>query len=346
MSKASEAQVNAIYTENYKGRGLAPKHVVALKEAIAVALKKGEDPQVAAKALFKEKGITLGAKKARGKTVARAPVQEQIMDRKELRATIKELVANGVNISYDKSESDAELTAKVNAALEGMSSGALTETLSNLDPTKIGDCYGVYVDLRHPGCGACAASVACVKVYVVNAKDNFAAFSHAFNEIQPEAATGSVVATASVVEAASSAETDEEEGAEEEADPPADHDEPVPKPARVAKQKKAGGEEGFTPIVPAPPPAATYDPKMKIFLMAVPNPLPDEHKVFATMQKIVDDPRGVMTARQLRSLIKTDWDVSDDGMFVTEWLNGLRQEGVIKFEEDLTDDERAQLGLT
>jgi hypothetical protein len=64
MSYASDAE--ALYEKNYKGRGLAPKHVIAVKEIIAKALRKGDKPGVAVKSFLKEKGVELKDKPAEG----------------------------------------------------------------------------------------------------------------------------------------------------------------------------------------------------------------------------------------------------------------------------------------
>lgn len=59
LSKASIEKAQAYYDENYKGKGLGPRHASGLKEAIATAYQKGEKPRAAAQAFLKEKGVSL-----------------------------------------------------------------------------------------------------------------------------------------------------------------------------------------------------------------------------------------------------------------------------------------------
>jgi len=331
-------QAEEYYVTHYAGRGLAPKYVVELKKRLKSALRKGEKPSLAAKAFFKEKEITLKDKEedtpkaAKPKAEAEAPVAAKAtktektpvvplptmevtkMDRKSLKATIAQLRAAGVDIEYKKADDDGTLARKVNDALVKIPSPEMIATLETIDPAKLStvlqkDCLGLFVDMRSVNCLMCTTQAECVKEYLANLKGNFSVFKDAMIEIKVEEAAE---------------EIEEEEIA-----------------AVAEKTKKADKKAKAAAPETGKVSAIVWKAKRRIFVMDVANPNDEDDDVYSTVQAILDEVPSTMS--ELREIVQREWEYDDDAKFVNDWIIGIRDIEIIKFESDLTEDERAAL---
>lgn len=334
-------QAEELYEKRYKGRGLAPKHVVALKEVIAKALKKGDKPTVAAKKWLKEKGIELTASPADAEsetppakkkkeeeakasptaTVEKTPVDYakldlKNLDRKSLKAVIMELHGAGVTVKVPfgddgqprvKKMEDHELLRAVSTAINSLPSPETIQALERIDPSKLTpllkqDCIGIYVDLTTPECLACPDKHTCTKKFIENLKGNFKVFKDAMTDIKTEEAAKAI--------------TDEEIDT-------------------VSKKSKDKGKKVRR---------LKYDPRLTVFVMNVPHPEKDKKAdAYEMVQAILDHADDAdfapITLEELYEIASKHFEYTPQGM-MEEFFPQLRVFGIIKLEEELTKDER------
>ena len=333
MSYKTDA--DEIYQAKYKGRGLAPKHVVALKEVLVKALRKKEKPTIAAKHFFKEKGIKLNPvekpatvekpvkvekpatpakvakvakveKPAKPVAVTVAPnVKPALMDRNSVKAMLEELKRGGVAVSWSRKDTDDELQEKLNQAMKALATPAVLETLERIDPAKLTaalnkDCIGLFIDLRTPVCVACPDMATCIKTYVENLKGNFTVFKDALADIKTEEAAALI--TDDVVP---------------------DTEPVVKKTASKLRSKKT-----------------TYDPTRKIFFVGEKGPedIAHDDDTLAFLTQVFDVLPETM--QEFRTIVEGLYVINSDAEFVDQFITGLRSEEVLKFENELTPAER------
>lgn len=338
-------QADNYYAEHYKGRGLAPKHVVALKAAIAKALRGSGTGASAAKAFFKEKGITLAdkidveleeeAKEVKNKkpTKAVAPKDERAhdadeppkkrtkdtklavvplpaveinkMDRKSLKATIVELQNAGVKIEYDKKDEDDVLRRKINDAMQALPSPEMIKMLESIDPSKL-------KDVLSKDCFGIfidirsASCMACPDVESCT-KEYLKNLKGDFKMFRP---------AMQEIKAEELAATVTEETVK----------------ASTKKAAKTNKDEPKAKKV-------VWDPDRFIAVVDIDiKTLDKEHDTFSTLKAIFKEVPSTFAA--LREIVEREWDISDDSGFVQDWVLNLRKLGYVKLEADLDDDER------
>lgn len=231
------------------------------------------------------------------------------MDRKSLKAMAYQLTEMGVEVKVLKSDDDAALQAKVSAALNSLPSPEVLQKLETIDPEKLApvlkkDCLGLYIDLRAAACISCPDNVTCVKEFMKNLKGNFEVFKPAMKEIEVEEQAAKITPEVAAASAKASKKTEDKTTA------------------------KAA-------------PKIVWNPKRKLVVANIDNPLKKKHDAHATFQAILDE-LSVSTMKELRDIIERDWEV-DDEAFVEEWLHSLRENGVVKLDVDLTDTDKAEL---
>jgi hypothetical protein len=99
--------------------------------------------------------------------------KENTMDRMALKAVVSQLQAAGVEIKVLKSDSDDQLHAKVNDALQQLPPPAVLKTLHEIVPDKLvavlkRKCLGIFIDLTDISCKKCGSSEACAKEFIKN----------------------------------------------------------------------------------------------------------------------------------------------------------------------------------
>lgn len=104
---------------------------------------------------------------------------------------------------------------------------------------------------------------------------------------------------------------------------------------------------GMEALKPAMPKAAdeddevelSYQPKRLVFVMDVKNPEKKGSDFYDVNQKIIDN--GVDTMKAIRDIIEEEFDQTDDEYLQT--LVALREDGVLKFDFDLNDNDKKEL---
>lgn len=308
-----------LYTTHFASLNLAPKHIAAIKEVMAQALKKKEKPRAAARAWLKAHGLA-AAEPAVAATSTRPPIDYQKLDlkhldRKSLRATILELHAAGVKVKgvtvvegepQIKKLEDHELLRAVSETVNNLPSPQTLEALDALDPRKLEtvlkqDCIGVFVDLRTPACQACPDKGACTRQFLTNLKGNFSVFKDAHAEIKTEETAAQV--------------TDKE---------------------IAMKTKKS--DKAKTARTP-------YDPKLVVFVMSIKNPQPKSDPSYTLLKEILaladKADFAPCTLKEIYAVVaKHLGDTYSKTDFMEELFPQFLEEGVIKRREDLTKDER------
>lgn len=208
ISKSDIAAAEDLYKKTYAGRGLAPRSASGLKDALAKAIHNDESPKRAASAFLKEKGIELKepsekmpddskkegkkkrarepeSKKKSGKKSGKKdekkddfePVKE--VDRATLKAAAVELFQiTGKKIATGADVTDEDLRRAVHA---GVASLAQPANIAVLDALKgdykivdaLGDCIGIYVDMKSAECVKCPDQAMCVRTFATNLRDGF-----------------------------------------------------------------------------------------------------------------------------------------------------------------------------
>lgn len=106
----------------------------------------------------------------------------------------------------------------------------------------------------------------------------------------------------------------------------------------------SGGVESLKPAMPAAPDAEeevelSYQPKRLVFVLNVKNPEKKGSDFYDVNQKIIDN--GTDTMKAIRKIIEEEFEQTDDEFLQT--LVALREEGVVKFDFDLSDKDKKEL---
>lgn len=106
----------------------------------------------------------------------------------------------------------------------------------------------------------------------------------------------------------------------------------------------SGGMESLRGAMPAAADAdeeveLSYQPKRLVFVLDVKNPEKKGSDFYDVNQKIIDN--GVDTMKAIRKIIEEEFEQTDDEFLQT--LVALREEGVLKFDFDLTDKDKTEL---
>lgn len=137
------------------------------------------------KVMAKAKTNNKGAAKNK---VGNKPTNEDTMDRAALKGLVSQLQGSGgVDIKVLKTDSEADLQKKVNAALQGLPKGDVLKTLEMVDPVKLVsvlklDCIGVYIDLNDVSCVRCADAAQCASAFIKNVKGGMSHLKSAVSE--------------------------------------------------------------------------------------------------------------------------------------------------------------------
>ena len=206
---AYEKATQELYEKSYKGKGLAPAHVRQLKAAMQKAARKSKGDvkamRAAARAYLKEKGLKLSsggesaAKKTRSKKAptkrtskkttapevsedlspaerrvyeSRAFTNEGTLDLRRLSRKTLVGIAKDFGLKTLKSHSDDDVRKAI--AVQMTKAPKDLDTLwQGIDPTKLEDCVGVFLDLTNVTCLSCPSQAACLKNFKANVRDNF-----------------------------------------------------------------------------------------------------------------------------------------------------------------------------
>lgn len=211
---------------------------------------------------------------------------DEAMDRPTLKSIVSQLKSAGSDIVALKSDTDAQLQAKVNEALQGLPSVDVLAKLSSIDPNKLvtvlgRDCLGIFIDLTDVSCRRCADASSCVAQFIANMRGKFSDLDGA------------------------------------RADPP--------KPSAAA---------GL--------PVVKYSAGRAVFIRDVPNPNPKGDDYHDTIDAILTEEPG--TLGELRAIVERDFELRSDADFM-KFVDALRdpEQGVIKLDVDLSEDEKAEL---
>jgi len=357
MSYKSDAE--AYYSEHYKGRGLAPKHVIGLKDAIAKALKKGEKPASAAKAFFKEKEITLTDKpadkpakedkkkektskeqtsKKNGKAPVDADAQEETSDQEEE--------------APKKRSKDTKMTVVPLPAVEvtKMDRKSLKATIAQLKEAGVNIEYDKKDEddvlrrrindamqaLPSPKMLSMLENIEPSKLKEVLDRDCFGIFI----DIRSASCMACPDVETCTKEYLKNLKGDfkvfrpamQEIKAEESAAlVTEDQVKKATKKAKEQKNEKPSDEPKAKKV--------KWDPDRFIAVIDVDiKTLDKDHETYQTLKAVFKEVPG--TFAELREIVEREYDLAGDESFVKDWVLGLRKLGYIKLEADLDDDER------
>lgn len=353
MTYAEEAE--DVYKKRYAGRGLAPIFVRDLKKAIALALRKKESPKLAAREFFKEKGIKLeppkggkvGAKKAAAKTdPPKAEKKEKKeekfekakeIDGKQLLATIREVISitGGKKALPSSDTSDEDLRR---LAHEAIASLMTPESAAVLDHMKgdskiveaLGDCVGVFVDMRSADCVRCVDQSDCVKKFAGNLRDGFAGLAKTRNLMTSEDLASVKKQVQEIVQQISDrlppSRLVEQEAEGSKVSEPPEERERERKP-KAAKKKKATEE--------APSKSwKTYAPTMILCVMDTDNPMKPGSIEHAFFEEVLRE--GSMTISEMEKIhIKV---FGGEQRFDSKVVDNLVASGVACWPKDLPQE--------
>lgn len=236
--------------------------------------------------------------------VREGKIEVNNLDRKSLKASIRDLQDAGVNISFEKSDSDGVLVSKLSKALNDLPSPAMMAKLESIDPEKLmqigqGDCLGLFVDLSQAECQICPDRDTCIKKYLKNLNKDFAPFKEAMVDLKTDQAAQNIT--------------------EKEAEAMAKQG---PKEEKKVKRVK-------------------YDAAMYVYVMDVPNTEKKGTDAHALVQDILD--KSPSTLGELYKLTKKHFEYPNKDAFMNEIVMQLRKDGVLKFWEELSKDEKTAI---
>lgn len=226
--------------------------------------------------------------------------------RPAMKLVVKELRENGFDVKILKKDDGEILRKKAVEAIMSIVTPAVQKTLESIDPSKLWpllnrDCEGLYVDLRTQSCASCPDAAQCVRAFIKNVKDEFKAYEKVIAPVEDKKAEK----------------------------PPA----PAAKTLPAADGKKPPGpNRARTNFKMAPP----FDAERLVFVMDVPNPAKSGDPAYATQQAILDEVPS--TLGDLRKIVCREWKYlqGDDERFMRDWVEDLRELGVLKLDEDLS----------
>jgi hypothetical protein len=247
--------------------------------------------------------------KAKAKVVHKTPIvretKSQHMDRKTLKAIVADLKTAGADIKVLKSDDDDALRRKVNETLAALPSPEVLAKLEAINPQKLG------VVLGQPDCLGLYIDLRTVDCMVC--EDNAACVKKYLENLKGDFSMFTAAMEDIKTETAAAAVT---KGVI----------------AAVMTQPAVRGK-------PIRQKRIKYDAKRAIYVMDIENPNTRESDEYEMLQSVLDQvPR---TLKQLRALAEEHYEYKTEEDFVEECVVQLRDIGMIKFWEDLADDERA-----
>lgn len=359
MSYKSDAE--DYYKEHYAGRGLAPKHVIGLKDAIAKALRKGEKPSNAAKAFFKEKEITLTDKPA---VIKEEKSKEKSKEKKREEKTTKKKPKEEDTSEPEDDESEEAAPKKTKSTkltvvplpaveVKNMDRKSLKATIEQLREAgvkieyskkdeddilrrKINDAMQA---LPSPEMLKMLENIDPGKLKEVLNKDCFGIFI----DIRSASCMACPDNEACVKEYLKNLKGDfkmfrpamQEIKAEESAALVTEDD--VKKATKKAKEQKEKAEKK---VEEPKAKKVKWDPDRFIAVIDVDiKTLDEEHETYSTLKAVFKE--VPTTFAELRAIVEREYDIANDEGFVKDWILGLRMLGYIKLKADLDEDELA-----
>lgn len=352
MSKKQEAE--DWYKAHYGGRGLAPKHVIGLKDAIAKAMRKGESPSKAARAFCKSKGIEL---KDEAKTDKPKKSKEEKNEKTSKKKTTKEKKSKPDDSEDEPAPKKPKSTKNVVVPLpatevRNMDRKSLKATIAQLKEAGVKIEYSKQDDddvLRRKVNDAMQAmpspehikmleSIDPAKLKEVLKRDCFGIFI----DVRSPSCQACPDTETCVKEYMKNLKGDfsifkpamQEIKAEETAALVTEDD--VKKATKKAKEAKAENGDGEAKVK-----KIKYDVDRFVAVVDFDkSKLDKEHDTYSTIKAILKE--VPTTFGELREIVEREWDINggDDG-FVKDWIGTLRELGIIKLKSDLDEDEIA-----